>query len=114
LITHDLGVVAEVADVVAVMYGGRILEEAPTEELVRDAQHPYTRALLASMPRLQGDIDDAQAVAGTPPTLQTVPRRGCVFRARCPLKMPICEDEVPVGRVVGNGHRVWCHAEVSS
>lgn len=114
LITHDLGVVAEVADLVAVMYAGKILERAPVEDLVQHPKHPYTRALIASMPRLSGDIDAAQAVEGTPPTLQTIPHAGCVFRDRCALRMDVCEREAPPLREVGAGHLFWCHAEVSS
>ncbi|GII91551.1 ABC transporter ATP-binding protein [Sinosporangium siamense] len=109
VITHDLGVVAEVADRLAVMYGGRIVEQGPTREVLGGPRHPYTRGLLRAIPRLVGDIDEARALPGRPPTLGTVPREGCVFRERCPLRMDVCDTVEPLA--IADGPRiVACHA----
>ena len=83
MVTHDIGVVAEVADRTAVMYGGRVVETGPTQELLRHPSHPYTQGLLNAIPRITGDIANAQPLAGRPPTLMTLPQQGCVFRDRC-------------------------------
>ena len=97
LITHDLGVVAEMADRVAVMYAGRIVEEAPVRELFRDPRHPYTRGLLASIP---GGARGArlQAIQGTVPPLGQLPP-GCAFAPRCPNRFEPC-DQAPPGVTV--------------
>ncbi|MEU9834178.1 ABC transporter ATP-binding protein [Streptosporangium sp. NPDC048047] len=109
IITHDLGVVAEVADRLAVMYGGQIVEQGPTMDVLRAARHPYTQGLLRAIPRLVGDIDEASALPGRPPTLGTIPKQGCVFRDRCPRRMDVCETvEPPV--VVRGTSIVACHA----
>ncbi len=100
LITHDLGVVAEMADRVAVMYAGRIVEEAPVRELFRDPRHPYTRGLLASIP---GGAPGAklQAIQGTVPPLGKLPP-GCSFAPRCPYRFEPCDKAVPGRTVVGD------------
>jgi peptide/nickel transport system ATP-binding protein len=109
VITHDIGVVAEVADRLAVMYGGRLVEQGPTHEVLRNPQHPYTRGLIKAIPRLVGDIDEARALPGRPPTLATVPKQGCVFRERCELRMDVCDSEDPAA--LAHGSRiVACHA----
>ncbi|MEV4165153.1 ABC transporter ATP-binding protein [Nonomuraea dietziae] len=109
IITHDIGVVAEVADRLAVMYGGRIVEQGPTREVLADPQHPYTRGLIRAIPRLTGDINQAQALPGRPPTLTTVPKEGCVFRERCSLRMDVCDTVDP--EAIPHGERiVACHA----
>ncbi|MEU8378446.1 ABC transporter ATP-binding protein [Streptosporangium sp. NPDC048865] len=109
VITHDLGVVAEVADRLAVMYGGRVVEQGPTTEVLGAPRHPYTQGLLRAIPRLIGDIGEARALPGRPPTLGTVPSRGCVFRERCELRMDVCETEEPPA--VSRGEWiVACHA----
>jgi peptide/nickel transport system ATP-binding protein len=105
VVTHDVGVVAEVAHRVAVMYGGRIVELGHTAQLLAEPRHPYTRALINAIPRLTGDVHAAQPLPGTPPTLATIPRVGCVFRERCPLRLPVC-DIVSPSTVDG----VACHA----
>ncbi|MGV9539502.1 ABC transporter ATP-binding protein [Streptosporangium sandarakinum] len=109
VITHDLGVVAEVADRLAVMYGGRLVEQGPTMDVLSAPRHPYTQGLIRAIPRLLGDIDEARALPGRPPTLGTVPAQGCVFRERCALRMDVCETEEPP--VVVRGPSITaCHA----
>jgi oligopeptide/dipeptide ABC transporter ATP-binding protein len=106
LITHDLGVVAGRADRVAVMYAGRIVEEAPTAALFADARHPYTAGLLASLPRLRGPRTPLQAIPGTVPVPSQWPV-GCRFHPRCPQVMPRCTTEPPVV-TMGRGHTMRC------
>jgi oligopeptide/dipeptide ABC transporter ATP-binding protein len=107
LITHDLGVVAETADRVAVMYAGRIVEQGPVRAVFREPQHPYTRGLLASMPggppghRLR-------AIAGSVPRLGDLPA-GCAFHPRCPDRFAPCTSEPPPDYDVGTGHSAKCY-----
>lgn len=105
-ITHDLGVVADFADQVAVMYAGRIVEQAPTSELYRSPAHPYTHGLLAARPRL-GDPDvELATIPGVPPDPKRLPR-GCSFWPRCPYRRdPRCETEVPPLTEIAPGHLV--------
>ena len=106
LITHNLGVVAEVADQVVVMYAGRIVERAPAAALFRAAQHPYTLALLAAMPRLDGSADRLEPIPGRMPTPGTAPP-GCRFAPRCPFVAGICEQPPPL-RPMGPDHEAAC------
>ncbi|MFE9248005.1 ABC transporter ATP-binding protein [Streptomyces sp. NPDC007088] len=94
LITHDLGVVADVADKIAVMYAGRIVETAPVHELYKRPAHPYTRGLLDSIPRLDQKGQELYAIKGLPPNLTRIPP-GCAFNPRCPKAQDICRTEVP-------------------
>ncbi|MFF5702167.1 ABC transporter ATP-binding protein [Streptomyces sp. NPDC012794] len=94
LITHDLGVVADVADKIAVMYAGRIVEAAPVHEIYRAPAHPYTRGLLDSIPRLDQKGQELYAIKGLPPNLLAIPP-GCAFNPRCPMARPVCRTEVP-------------------
>jgi oligopeptide/dipeptide ABC transporter ATP-binding protein len=94
LITHDLGVVADVADKIAVMYAGRIVETAPVHELYKRPAHPYTRGLLDSIPRLDQKGQDLYAIKGLPPNLLKVPG-GCAFNPRCEKAQDICRTERP-------------------
>ncbi|MFD7890182.1 ABC transporter ATP-binding protein [Streptomyces albidoflavus] len=94
LITHDLGVVADVADKIAVMYAGRIVETAPVHELYARPAHPYTRGLLDSIPRLDQKGQELYAIKGLPPNLTRIPS-GCAFNPRCPMAQDICRTEVP-------------------
>ncbi|MGW2085915.1 ABC transporter ATP-binding protein [Streptomyces sp. NPDC001880] len=94
LITHDLGVVADVADKIAVMYAGRIVESAPVHEIYRAPAHPYTRGLLQSIPRLDQKGRELYAIKGLPPNLLHIPP-GCAFNPRCPMAQEICRGEVP-------------------
>ncbi|MFD6879630.1 MULTISPECIES: ABC transporter ATP-binding protein [unclassified Streptomyces] len=95
LITHDLGVVADVADKIAVMYGGRIVENAPVHEIYKRPAHPYTRGLLDSIPRLDQKGQELYAIKGLPPNLLAIPS-GCAFNPRCPKAQDICRTDVPV------------------
>ncbi|ARQ72220.1 ABC transporter ATP-binding protein [Streptomyces marincola] len=94
LITHDLGVVADVADKIAVMYAGRIVENAPVHELYKRPAHPYTKGLLDSIPRLDHKGKELYAIKGLPPSLTAVPS-GCAFNPRCAMAQDICRTEVP-------------------
>ena len=96
LITHDLGVVAEVCKRVIVMYAGKIVERGPAELLFTEPQHPYTMGLLKSVPRLGGNVKDKLApIGGLPPDLLSPPK-GCRFRPRCPRRQPKCEEAPPL------------------
>ncbi|MER5830108.1 ABC transporter ATP-binding protein [Streptomyces sp. NPDC002130] len=94
LITHDLGVVADVADKIAVMYAGRIVETAPVHELYKRPAHPYTKGLLESIPRLDQKGQDLYAIKGLPPNLTRIPS-GCAFNPRCPQAQDICRTDLP-------------------
>src|SRR5262249_9119677 len=107
LITHDLGVVAELADEVAVMYAGRIVESAPVAALFNEPQHPYTVGLLGSIPRLHFDQDRLPAIEGQVPNpLAPVP--GCRFNPRCPFAIERCLREDPPMLSVGDRHGAAC------
>jgi len=111
LITHDLGVIAGLSDRVAVMYGGRVVEEAAVNELFKNPQHPYSRGLLDSMPRLDNSSERAlHAIAGQPPDLQALPK-GCSFEPRCDYAMERCRDEMPELREAGEKRMKSCHLE---
>ncbi|HEY4167770.1 MAG TPA: ABC transporter ATP-binding protein [Reyranella sp.] len=107
LITHDLGVVAETAQRVVVMYAGRKVEEAPVEALFDNPLHPYTRGLMAAIPRLDTDAARLQEIPGMVPLL-TRPIMGCAFAARCPLATERCRAEAPPMVDVGGGHTALC------
>ncbi|NBO74065.1 MAG: ABC transporter ATP-binding protein [Gammaproteobacteria bacterium] len=107
LITHDLGVVAGVADRVAVMYGGRIVELGTVDQVLKSPQHPYTRALLASMPRLDApETARLPAIAGQPPNPRSLPA-GCAFHPRCDLATELCGRQRP--ELAKSWPRVACH-----
>jgi len=107
LITHDLGVVAEQADRVAIMYAGRIVEEAPVRELFARPLHPYTRALLRSMPTLGAHRERLEAIPGTVPDITRRPS-GCSFRDRCAHATAECEPVPPPLERKGEQHLVAC------
>lgn len=95
IITHDLGVVADISDIVKVMYAGQILEEGKSDEIFENPKHPYTIGLLASIPRLDMSRDEPlYSIDGTPPDLY-IPPKGCPFFARCEFAMKICRDNMP-------------------
>jgi peptide/nickel transport system ATP-binding protein len=108
LITHDLGVVAEMASRVLVMYAGRIVEEAPVGELFARASHPYTQGLLAAVPRLDVEQERLTTIPGSVPALGQWPT-GCAFRDRCTHAWELCEREEPPLVQIGTAHRVRCH-----
>jgi oligopeptide/dipeptide ABC transporter ATP-binding protein len=107
LITHDLGVIAEMADEVAVMYAGRIVEMADVNALFSDAQHPYTLGLMASIPRLDEDRSRLSTIEGMVPAPDAMPT-GCRFSPRCPLADGRCRAEEPQLRALNPGHTVAC------
>ena len=94
LITHNLGIVRQIADRVAVMYAGQIAELAPTAELLAEPLHPYTRALIASVPKLSGDAEKLRVIPGNVPMLGAFPK-GCRFYPRCPTAIPECAETMP-------------------
>ena len=109
LITHDMGLVAENCDRVAVMYAGRIVEQADTRTLFGAPVHPYTLGLKNAFPSTTRPKDEALiSIAGAPPVLLEAPR-GCRFAPRCPFATPRCRDEDPALRPVGPGHHAACH-----
>jgi peptide/nickel transport system ATP-binding protein len=107
-ISHDLGVVEHLSDRVLIMYLGRIVEQAPTETVFARANHPYTQALLAEVPRIETRKRRFTAIAGEIPSPLNPPR-GCHFHPRCPHAMPRCSEEAPVLREVAPGHLSACH-----
>jgi oligopeptide/dipeptide ABC transporter ATP-binding protein len=107
-ITHNLGVVAQIADRVAVMYGGEIVELADVQSLFAHPTHPYTEALLRAMPRVDTDTAALQPIPGSVPAITAMPR-GCAFAARCPLRADICEARHPVLAALPDAqHQVRC------
>jgi peptide/nickel transport system ATP-binding protein/oligopeptide transport system ATP-binding protein len=107
IITHDLGVIAEIADEVIVMYAGKIVESAPVKQLFADPQHPYTIGLLGSIPRLGEYRERLATIEGTVPSPANQPK-GCRFSPRCPFSDARCRDEPPPLRVLEEGHAVAC------
>ncbi len=105
-ITHNLGVVAEIADTVAVMYAGQVVEQAPAADLFTGAQHPYTLALLAAMPSLARAVERLEPIPGRMPQPGAAPA-GCRFAPRCPFAAPICADPPPL-RTMAPAHQVAC------
>lgn len=108
LITHDLGVVAEVADRVAVMYAGQIIEEADVEELFSNPTHPYTRSLLNSIPQTHSDSDKLEVIQGLVPSLVNLPRTGCRFASRIPWIGEHAHEANPQLHEIAPGHFVRC------
>ncbi|MEB3012533.1 ABC transporter ATP-binding protein [Parvimonas micra] len=108
LITHDLGVVAQLADRVCVMYAGQIVEEAPVVELFTNPKHPYTRSLLNSIPQMDADDEDLYVIQGMVPSLKNLPRQGCRFKARIPWISEEEHEENPTMHEVSPGHLVRC------
>jgi len=108
LITHDLGVVAEMADRVAVMYAGQFVEVAPVEELFNNPQHPYTRSLLNSIPQEDNHDNELHVIEGIVPTLVKMPRTGCRFAPRIPWIPESDHEENPTLHEVGPDHLVRC------
>lgn len=108
LITHDLGVVSEYADRVLVMYGGQIVEQAKTKELLRHTKHPYTQGLMQSLPKLDEDVDRLGTIKGMVPPAYNFPA-GCRFSSRCPFVMDKCKVSNPELTEIDTDHFVRCH-----
>ena len=108
LITHDLGVIAEVSDRVCVMYAGNVVEVAPVKDLYKRPLHPYTQGLLSSIPRMDEPDKKLESIPGSVPNL-IYPPTGCRFHPRCPHAMPICKEIRPPMTVEGEGHTVACY-----
>jgi peptide/nickel transport system ATP-binding protein len=112
MITHDLGVVAEIADDVVVMYAGKVAEEGSVDEIFTRPHHPYTWGLLGSLPRLDTDVDRLVQIQGSPPSLLQPPR-GCRFHPRCPYVLDVCRTIVPELLPVSRSpqHLQACHLD---
>ncbi|WP_156648664.1 ABC transporter ATP-binding protein, partial [Liquorilactobacillus mali] len=108
LITHDLGVVAETADNVAVMYAGQIVEKGTVQQIFNNPQHPYTRSLLRSMPQNDGINDDLYVISGSVPSLENLPDHGDAFAPRIPWIPTSQHEEEPMMHEVEKGHEVRC------
>ncbi|MFI7642219.1 ABC transporter ATP-binding protein [Nonomuraea sp. NPDC049400] len=108
LITHDLGVVADVADKIAVMYAGRIVENAPVRDIYRAPAHPYTKGLLESIPRVDLKGQDLYAIKGLPPNLLDLPT-GCAFHPRCPYRQDNCVTDSPPLHEISGTRGSACH-----
>ncbi|UED87724.1 ABC transporter ATP-binding protein [Streptomyces profundus] len=113
-ITHDISLLIEFSDRIAIMYGGRIVEEARAKEIYHTAHHPYSHGLLHSFPALHGPRKELTGIPGSPPDLTAMPS-GCAFHPRCPKVFEVCDQRVPVlGPVQGDAGRTvacWLHAE---
>jgi oligopeptide transport system ATP-binding protein len=107
LITHDLGVVAEVADHVAVMYGGRVVESGPVRDVLSRPAHPYTLALLESVPRADIDRQQLNPIVGSPPNMARLPT-GCSFHPRCRMAIDKCRTSLPPRVEMAPGHHAEC------
>jgi len=108
LITHNLGVVAGMCERVMVMYAGRVVEEGPTEDVFANPKHPYTWALLQSIPRLDAEEHEVlRAIEGLPPDMSSLPT-GCAFHPRCPFRVERCVEQSPVLEQVGRSQRAAC------
>jgi len=106
-ITHNLGIVARMCDAVAVMYAGRVVEAGPVRQIFNEPRHPYTRALIESIPRLGEANGRLTAIEGQPPDPAALPT-GCAFHPRCPVRLEKCATERPRDTIVGAGHRTAC------
>jgi peptide/nickel transport system ATP-binding protein len=107
-ITHDLSLLVEFSDHIAIMYAGEIVEKAPARELFDTPKHPYTLGLMNSFPSISGERKKLTGIPGAPPDL-VIPPAGCRFHPRCPYAMSICAEAPPVTRPISAGHTVACH-----
>ncbi|MBL7176254.1 MAG: ABC transporter ATP-binding protein [Desulfobacteraceae bacterium] len=107
VVTHDLGIVAKVCDRVVVMYAGKIVENAPIREIFNSPKHPYTIALMNSLPKMDQNLKRLPSIEGQPPDLGDLPP-GCGFAPRCPQVMEICKQEFPSESVLDQGHAMSC------
>src|SRR5699024_334979 len=112
MITHDLGVVAETCDNVAVMYGGKVVEYQDVKSLFKKPKHPYTVGLLNSIPRHDEDVEELEPIRGTVPSAKDMPK-GCRFAPRCPFATNLCQEELPAldQQKDGSEIRCWIYTE---
>ena len=110
LVTHDMGVIAETADRVAVMYAGRIVEIGPVREVIKAPQHPYARGLMGAIPSLDAEIDRLTQIPGSMPRLSAIPE-GCAFNPRCTEVFERCRHQRPTLNTVAPGHQAACHLD---
>jgi peptide/nickel transport system ATP-binding protein len=108
LITHDLGVVAEMCDEVIVMYAGRIAEKTDVDTLFHNPKHPYTKLLMGAIPKMDEDVEELSSIKGIVPSLKNMPTVGCRFADRCPAVMPECTQFTPKLAENDKGHEVAC------
>lgn len=108
LITHDLGVVAEMCDEVIIMYAGKIVERTNVDNLFHNPKHPYTKLLIASIPRIDLEVSELSTIQGIVPSLKNMPTIGCRFADRCPSVKPECSTITPQLSQIGEGHEVAC------
>jgi oligopeptide/dipeptide ABC transporter ATP-binding protein len=110
LITHDLGVASSFCDRLAVMYGGKIIEEGAIGEVIREPLHPYSKALVNSICTMNMDVNaPISAIGGQPPTLLSIPS-GCTFHPRCPVAIQsVCDTKIPNLEIVSQGRKASCH-----
>ncbi len=106
LVTHDMGVQANIADRIGIMYAGKIVEEGSTETIFDAPRHPYTQYLINSLPQF-GDKSVRKSVPGSPPSLDKLPS-GCSFHPRCPYAYGVCAEDVPESIELTNHHKVAC------
>lgn len=109
-ITHDLSLLVEFSDRIAIMYAGRIVEEAPSHDLFEQPLHPYTIGLMNSFPSISGEKKKLSGIPGSPPDL-VAPPSGCPFHPRCAQAMPICAQVVPMAKAIAAGHTIACHLD---
>jgi peptide/nickel transport system ATP-binding protein len=108
LVTHDMGVIAETADRVAVMYAGRVVEIGPVRDVIKEPKHPYAKGLMGAIPSLEAEIDRLTQIPGSMPRLSAIPA-GCAFNPRCTDVFDRCRAERPGLIRVGNHHKAACH-----
>lgn len=108
-ISHDLGVISEICDTVAVMYAGKIVERATVKDIFNQPQHPYTKLLLKAIPRLDQKQHRLETIQGSVPNLDELPEVGCSFANRCPYAMPVCTEVNLSTSVISESHQVACH-----
>ncbi|EEB73378.1 ABC transporter ATP-binding protein [Thermococcus sp. AM4] len=106
-ITHDLSILAEISDKVAIMYAGKIIEIGDSEKIYYEPAHPYTQKLLASIPRLHEDVERLEFIPGQPPNLINPPK-GCRFHPRCPYAMDVCKEQEPELKEIDKDHYAAC------
>lgn len=108
IITHDLSIISETCDRIAVMYAGNIVETGSVRDVIKDSKHPYTQKLIAAFPNIYGEKKLIESIPGTPPNLLEPPS-GCRFHLRCDLAIDKCKQEIPKAIDFGNGHFAACH-----